>query len=257
MKTTLFNFSKNSILAFDKEASEWPDDPSAHRQAVEADRADLVRPGIYDCTAGNQMYSDLVESLGLAGKTDEQMFSEYVEANRRFYLKTTRAGRAQSGSGDLFELEYDRQLKIINWYFPPQIDKTEVIFHHVWLQEPPEQIAYERCVDASKVKRLSKDFTKLWRIADLRNPRRPSRRKLKDHHLEFIEEFIKRNKFKHWTAGTLKYSIEKNFEGLHQVSEPTIIRALKENFNLSFKKISKRKVDNDRKSSLKKFWSQH
>ena len=114
MKTTMFNFSKNSILAFDKEASKGSDESSAHRQTVETDRVYLVRPGIYDCAAGNQMYSDLVESLGLAGKTDEQMFSEYVEANRRFYLKTTRAGRAQSGSGDLFELEYDRQLKIIN-----------------------------------------------------------------------------------------------------------------------------------------------
>ena len=139
-----------------------PKDQTTRAPGRRGGHDDLVRPGIYDYAAGNQMYSDLVESLGLADKTDEQMFSEHVEANRRFYLKTTRAGRAQSGSGDQCELEYDRQLKIINWYFPPQIDKTEVIFHHLWLQEPPEQITYERCVD------LSKDFTKLWRIADLK-----------------------------------------------------------------------------------------
>ena len=215
MKTTLFNFSKNSILVFDKEDSKRSDDLNTQCKATEADHADLFEHGIYDCATDSRMYSDLVQSLGLVDKTDEQMFSEYVETNQRFYLKTTRVGKAQPEPDGLFELEYDRQMKLINWYFPPLIDKNEVIFHHIWFHEPSEKIAYEKCVDSNQVKKRSKDFTKLWRISDLRNYRRPSKRKLKDHHLEFIGKLIKQNKFKHRTANTLKYSIEKSFEGFH------------------------------------------
>ena len=114
MKTTLFNFSKNSILVFDKEDSKRSDDLNTQCKTTEVDHADLFEPGIYDCAADSRMYLDLVESLELADKTDEQMFSEYVEANQRFYLKTTRVGKAQPEPDDLFELEYDRQMKLIN-----------------------------------------------------------------------------------------------------------------------------------------------
>ena len=213
--TTLFNFLQDTDLVYEKEKLDKDIDLCIQGQATVESQVDFIGPGINDWAAENSNYLGLIDSLGLTSSTNEQLFDMFKDANLAFELKKKQVIISAKDQNMLFNLEHDRLTKLINWYIPSHIDKTQLIFDDISLHKPYEQIAREIWIPVGIIKRLSKDFRKLWKIADVRRKFVHSSHKLKDYHLESIGEFIKDNCHKHWTVGMLKNSIESRFNHLH------------------------------------------
>ena len=164
--TTLFNFSTNSSLIYEKEKIESNSEPSIPDLVERQLSADFVQIGINDWAAENSNYTDLVDRLKLAGKTNKQLFREFRDDNLDFRLKSKLVIRPVDGPESVFNLKQDRVIKLMNWYIPPHIDKTQILFDHLSRLRSLEQIASEVKVSVGILKKLRSDFSRLWRFAD-------------------------------------------------------------------------------------------
>ena len=195
----MFNFSTDSSLIYDKEKIENNSEPSIPGLVERQLNAGFAQIGISDWAAENSNYTDLVDRLKLAGKTDKQLFEQFQDANLDFRLKSKLAIRSVDGPESVFNLKQDRVIKLMNWYIPPNIDKSQILFDDLSRLRLLEQIASEVKVSVGIIRKLRSDFSRLWRFADSKKRLSGANRRLKGCHLEFIGEFIKENSYKHWT----------------------------------------------------------
>ena len=141
--TTLFNFSTNSSLIYEKEKIESNSKPSIPGLVERQLNAGLFQIGISDWAAESSNYTDLVDRLKLAGKTDKQLFGQFQDVNLDFRLKSKLAIRPVDAPESVFNLKQDRVIKLMNWYIPPNFDKAQILFDDLSRLRSLEQISSE------------------------------------------------------------------------------------------------------------------
>ena len=150
----------------------------------------FLQSGIYDAAKENRAYLDLVEHLGLADLSLENLAEvsvksklcdiqiPHIYSNAAYYKETK------------FNIKMDYIIKRIDSYWPSSIDKYSVLYNRLFQGKSYQRIAHDFGVQVSTLKLLILDYRKLWRLYKtyLVSPNIP--KKLRPEHFEFINQFI-------------------------------------------------------------------
>ena len=149
-----------------------------------------LQPGVYDSAKENKAYLDLVEQLGLAELSLEELAGTTIQSQINDYSIFHITPNTTRHKETILKLKIDYILRKIESYWPSQIDKCLILFKNLFLGKSYHQIAHDFWVQVSTLKSLVSDYRKLWRLYKTHLISWNGERKLKLEHYEFINQFI-------------------------------------------------------------------
>ena len=115
MKTmTLFYFFRGSELVYEKEAPGKDIDLNIKDQTAGGSQVSFVWIDISDCAIENSNYMNLVDSLELTDKTNEQLFDEFKDVNTAYEFKEKLIIKPVEYQNVLFDLEHNKLTNLIS-----------------------------------------------------------------------------------------------------------------------------------------------
>ena len=120
-----------------------------------------LQPGVYDSAKENRAYLELVEQLGLAELSFEELAKTAIQTEINdysvFYITPNKARHKEL----IFKLKIDYILRKIESYWPSKLDKLLVLFKNIFHGKSYHQIAHDFGVQVSPLKLLVSDYRKL------------------------------------------------------------------------------------------------
>ena len=104
------------------------------------------------------------------------------------------------------------------------------------------------------LERYLSGFKQQFKIAKTENlpDYRMNRRKLKEHHKDWIENAMERQKFKRWSCSMIREALMQNFEDIDSIHCSTIWRCLKNEMRYKYKKLQRKPASSLTQGSYRK-----
>ena len=148
------------------------------------------QPRIYDAAKENRTYLDLVEHLGLADLSLENLTEVFLKSKLRDIQIPYIYSNAADYKETKFNIKMDYIIKRIDSYCSSSIDKYSVLYNWLFQGKSYHRIAHDFGVQVSTLKLLILNYWKLWRLYKMYLVFPNITKKLRPEHFEFINRFI-------------------------------------------------------------------
>ena len=157
---------------------------------VEDDSEELLQSGIYDSAKENRTYLDLVEQLGLADLSLEELIQEPLQFKIEDYSVSRPSSNKLTSRQTKLRIKVNYILRKINSCWPNHANKYLVLYNILFFGQSYERVACNLGVEINSIKSLVLVFRKLWRLYKSQLVSNNVVSKLRSEHFEIKNQFI-------------------------------------------------------------------